>query len=70
MDKNNSNLCIITRKLPEPAGSPSRHVAVSLEMYAELLALAQQTGRSMRYIASKLLKYGLANVEIVDEEPI
>ena len=55
--------CIIVKDLPEPLGT-SRHVGLSQEIYDQLMELSKQTGRSLRWLANRLIAYGLENVEV------
>ena len=55
--------CVIIKDLPEAPGT-SRHVGISQDMYARILDLSRETGRSMRWLCNHLLSYALDHMEI------
>lgn len=61
--KENNDVCVIVKDLPELPGT-SRHVGISQDIYAQILELSRETGRSMRWLCNHLLRYAMERVEI------
>ncbi len=60
--------CIITKTAVEKPKYAFRHVAVRTDIYDAVSEVAKDTGRSVRYVTSKLLNYALANLEITEAD--
>ena len=63
--QNTKDTCIITKDLPEKTCS-FRHIGISDAIYAEMLEIANQTGRSIRYLANTMLRFAIDRLEIQD----